>query len=167
MKQKLTHPSDLLFVSPMPHKKLRLSTSSSAPNNDNNLSYSRKNKSLGLLASTIASRYSARPMGGVIHVDLLATELQVERRRIYEVLNILGSVQMVIKHDKDTYVWNSGAELPQVLALLQREGRRAQQFGQTSSSETQANKSLFQLSQQFLQVYLLSNKEYISLPEVK
>ena len=58
-------------------------------------SYSRKNKSLGVLAENFINTFRHCPSGSDIVVDKAAQALGVERRRIYDVVNILESIRIV------------------------------------------------------------------------
>lgn len=91
-----------------------LESSSSAP-------YSRKKKSLGVLAETFLQKYRTLPCGSLVIIDSLAQELGVERRRIYDVVNILEALRVVVKKGKNTYYWMSLDHLPEYFALLQRQ----------------------------------------------
>ena len=62
--------------------------------------YSRKNKSLGVLADTFCQKHAESPKGTVIILDLIAKDFGVERRRIYDVVNILEAVKIVVKKGK-------------------------------------------------------------------
>ena len=55
--------------------------------------YSRKRRSLGVLAENFLNHYKKLPRDSVIIVDHAAVDLGVERRRIYDVVNILESVK--------------------------------------------------------------------------
>jgi E2F/DP family winged-helix DNA-binding domain len=139
-------------------------------------SYSRKKKSLGVLAETILDKYRPCGHGTQIVIDSLAQELGVERRRIYDVINILESVQMLTKRAKNTYDWQGMSHLPQFLSLLQEEGltslrqmHQAEYPGPQPSRiltwrPRKGHKSLSRLSQQFLQCFLLGHTQ-LSLPE--
>ena len=57
--------------------------------------YSRKNKSLGVLVENFINTFRQFPSGHDIIVDKAAQALGVERRRIYDVVNILESIRIV------------------------------------------------------------------------
>ena len=180
--------ADHSLVTPTPSKKPRSSmvpgmmgtTSGSTVAAVNDPGYDRKRKSLGALAVIVTDHLASQPPGTIILVDELAKELLVERRRIYDVINILESVYMVTKHAKNTYVWLTANHLPQMMALLQQEAMQllpadAVQNGLVDESSLSNErppavmtggeaKSLCRLSQQFMHIFLVGN-EAVSLAD--
>lgn len=84
--------------------------------------YNRKNKSLGILAESFLAKFAGSEECREIVIDQLAYELAVERRRIYDVVNILEALQVVVKMGKNTYHWMGREHLSRQFALLQNEG---------------------------------------------
>jgi hypothetical protein len=175
--------------------------------------YNRKKKSLGVLAETFLTKFTGQetlepplplseqlratilaPDGVDIVIDQLAEDLQIERRRIYDVVNILEAVQIVVKKGKNTYQFMGQEHLSRAFAILQNDAiamwpEEAAASGLVSSpsshdeptgtptarrhtmhhnhhisaSESSKNKSLTNLSQMFLQVFL-TGLEDVSLP---
>jgi E2F/DP family winged-helix DNA-binding domain len=153
--------------------------------------YNRKQKSLGILADSFLKQLTTptattSPLNDFcqeIVIDQIANDLAVERRRVYDVVNILEALQVVVKMGKNTYHWMGREHLSRQFALLQHEGMEhwpelAVKSGlldqvppvveprrsvlHEPSKET--NKSLTRLSQLFLQVFLVG-VDHVSLPE--
>nr|XP_020849170.1 transcription factor E2F7 isoform X2 [Phascolarctos cinereus] len=86
---------------------------------------SRKQKSLGLLCQKFLARYPSYPLSTektTISLDEVATSLGVERRRIYDIVNVLESLHMVSRVAKNQYGWHGRHGLQKTLKNLQRLG---------------------------------------------
>jgi hypothetical protein len=143
--------------------------------------YSRKLKSLGVLAETFVQKHSNIPPETTVIVDDLARSLGVERRRVYDVVNILESMGVVVKKSKNTYLWMGMDNLSISLGKLQEEAIRkypddALAFRLISDEQAHTlrqhlpifdptrNKSLSRLTQNFIECFLVGHKT-MSLPE--
>lgn len=60
----------------------------------------RKARSLAALCECFLGIYCRHPSGTVVHVDNAAKALGVERRRIYDILNVLNGFELFRKHMK-------------------------------------------------------------------
>ena len=172
------------LVTPTP-KKIKTDHNNAEHSN----AYSRKKKSLGILAENFLKSYENLPRGSTIVVDEAAIQLGVERRRIYDVVNILESICLVCKKHKNTYSWMGMDHLDAVFGRLQAQAiveypqDAEQNLGASQlfnnhapwspvplkpprrqSKNNRENKSLAKLSQEFLQVFLVGH-ETLSLPE--
>uniref|UniRef100_A0A8C6X8H1 Transcription factor E2F7 n=1 Tax=Naja naja TaxID=35670 RepID=A0A8C6X8H1_NAJNA len=83
---------------------------------------SRKQKSLGLLCQKFLARYPSYPLSAektTISLDEVASSLGVERRRIYDIVNVLESLDLVSRVAKNQYCWHGRHSLSQTLKKLQ------------------------------------------------
>ena len=110
-------------------------------------------------------------------------DLMVERRRIYDVVNILEALQVVVKKGRNTYMWKGRNHLVCQFALMQQEAVEnwpeyaakygitekdpdsVAKSGQQQTYEKEESKSLTRLSQLFLQVFLVGF-DNVNLPQV-
>ena len=97
--------------------------------------YSRKEKALGLLAQKLIALYECQqpPPGNtnmmqVLSIDQTASKLGVERRRIYDIINILEALDVVTKKGKNMYWWHGLGKIQETFMKMQREAIQSEEF---------------------------------------
>ncbi|XP_055081641.1 transcription factor E2F7 [Periophthalmus magnuspinnatus] len=153
---------------------------------------SRKQKSLGLLCQKFLALYPDDPPPNSpiwISLDKVANSLGVERRRIYDIVNVLESLMIVGRMAKNSYSWYGRRRLESKLMELQRRGREqgyhlqmepgAEGAGPTGARDCGPNrddeaeegngggnrkdKSLRIMSQKFVMLFLVSKTQTVTL----
>lgn len=66
----------------------------------------------------LLSHFRPQPLRSDICIDQTAKQLNVQRRRIYDVVNILESVDVVARRKKNCYIWHSTSRLQSALVIL-------------------------------------------------
>eukprot|EP00736_Rhodelphis_marinus_P012452 Rmarinus@m.12835 len=115
---------------------------------DSSQVYSRKEKSLGLLCENFLKFYGDGKQD-LISLDAAASQLGVERRRIYDIVNVLESVEIVVRKAKNRYTWYGRTRLPQALRRLREEAleekhrqeTRRSSMGRSSSACSYASRA--------------------------
>jgi len=159
--------------------------------------YRRKDKSLGVLCANFMCRYSKmhtdQPTNNPeVTIDEASQSLMVERRRIYDIINILEAIEVVTRKGKNTYNWHGMGQITHTLRKMQKEAfelfpddvdsndlKKEEKeaniptgFAMLLASAEQVDqpmkkgkeKSLGRLSQKFIMLFLVGN-ETITLEE--
>jgi transcription factor E2F7/8 len=53
-----------------------------------------------------------------IHLETVANRMDTEKRRIYDIVNVMEALDAMSKTNKSFYRWNTLASLPQLMELL-------------------------------------------------
>lgn len=114
------------------------------------LSYNRKEKSLEELSKKFIERFEGKD-GIVLELDRVTVQLQVERRRIYDIVNIFESLRVVKKASKNNYVWRGLKEAVDTINLITENGCNYIDFS------SKKEKSLENLAARFLKVFIFSS----------
>ncbi|XP_049274674.1 transcription factor E2F7 isoform X2 [Rhipicephalus sanguineus] len=128
--------------------------SNHSSNSENQRPTSRKEKSLGLLCQAFLALYPeyTEPSDNIIvSLDEVAKHLGVERRRVYDIVNVLESVGMVTKEAKNKYRWFGKGALLETLPKLKALSEKSNIAGQIHSvKDFEFNHSLEMSSQLFV-----------------
>jgi len=146
-----------------------------APLNRDYSNYNRKEKSLGELSKRLLMMFG-RVDSCVISLDTVTEQLGVERRRIYDIINILESLGVVFRKGKNSYHWKGLKSIYETIKKLHKENSSSKfedvsQEDLDSDEDSDKNqavvkreKSLGLLSVGFIRLFL-SGKGTISLEQ--
>ncbi|GMS83171.1 hypothetical protein PENTCL1PPCAC_5346, partial [Pristionchus entomophagus] len=84
----------------------------------------RKEKSLGLLCQRFIEAMkeaTAQEGSNSVHLESVATKMKVEKRRIYDIVNVMEALDAMSKLNKSYYAWHGLNNLPKLMHELQRE----------------------------------------------
>ncbi|XP_011098539.1 E2F transcription factor-like E2FE isoform X2 [Sesamum indicum] len=150
--------------------------------------YSRKEKSLSVLCTNFLRLYNRDGVES-IGLDAAALQLGVERRRIYDIVNILESIGVLRKKAKNQYTWKGFGAIRGALKVLKEQGLKEEfdtydanvsnwkacslssdskmkwqeKCSEPDKSEHRREKSLGLLTQNFVKLFLCSDVELLSL----
>uniref|UniRef100_A0A0K0CT71 E2F_TDP domain-containing protein n=1 Tax=Angiostrongylus cantonensis TaxID=6313 RepID=A0A0K0CT71_ANGCA len=85
---------------------------------------SRKEKSLGLLCQRFLVAMNEETRASIsreVHLETVARKMNVEKRRIYDIVNVMEALDAMSKTNKSYYKWHGLEGLPKLMADLQKE----------------------------------------------
>ncbi|XP_026484336.1 transcription factor E2F7-like [Vanessa tameamea] len=120
----------------------------------------RKEKSLQILCDKFLNLYPLHGNGTVeIQLDSTAARLGVEKRRMYDIINILEAMQCAVHKRKNTYLWHGGSRLNSFLKMLKKQGENLRLSealrGRAAKPPAPKHKTLGVLAQRFLMLFLV------------
>ncbi|KAJ0181301.1 hypothetical protein K1T71_003386 [Dendrolimus kikuchii] len=120
----------------------------------------RKEKSLQILCDRFLDLYPLHRNGTVeIQLDITAARLGVEKRRMYDIINILEAMQCAVHKKKNTYLWHGGSRLNSFLKMLKKQGEALRLSdalrGRAPKPPAPKHKTLGVLAQRFLMLFLV------------
>ena len=138
------------------------------PEEEDGKHYCRKDKSLGELCKRFLSLYG-RDHCCTINLNFCIQQLEVERRRIYDIINILEGLSVVSKKCKNVYEWKGFTKLREEIINFETAGKLKQEakISSTLCQEgvgSKCEKSLGFLCTHFINFIIQSGTE-ISLVE--
>lgn len=94
-----------------------------------------------------------------IQLDSTAARLGVEKRRMYDIINILEAIQCAVHRRKNTYLWYGGSRLNSFLKMLKKEGENLKLSdalrGRAPKPPAPKHKTLGVMAQRFLMLFLV------------
>ena len=84
----------------------------------------RQTKSLSLLCERFIGLYSSG-YENLISLDEVCSTLGVERRRIYDIVNVLEAVEIVVRKGKNKYAWFGVSRLPSAIEKIEKFGAKS------------------------------------------
>jgi transcription factor E2F7/8 len=149
---------------------------------------SRKEKSLGKLCENFMGLFADMPVnrennGTVIEICDIASRMSVQRRRIYDVINILEAIDVVTRVKKNTYCWHGLDGLHAFFANMQKEalaerasataaavaaatgGDNMELTPAKSAATGHKSKGMAMICKKLLEMYLVTGRTEIGLAE--
>ncbi|XP_050673394.1 transcription factor E2F7-like [Leptidea sinapis] len=120
----------------------------------------RKEKSLQILCDKFLDLYPLLGNGTMeLQLDCTAARLGVEKRRMYDIINILEAMQCAVHKKKNTYLWHGASRLNSFLKMLKKQGENLRLSevlrGRAPKPPAPKHKTLGVLAQRFLMLFLV------------
>ncbi|KAM3966547.1 transcription factor E2F7 [Aphomia sociella] len=147
------------YVSPTANLKLLTSVALQYPTPPPSAVH-RKEKSLQILCDRFLNLFPLHAGGSLeIQLDSTAAQLGVEKRRMYDIINILEAMQCAVHKRKNTYLWYGGSRLNSFLKTLKKQGEHLKLSdalrGRAPKPPAPKHKTLGILAQRFLMLFLV------------
>lgn len=109
------------------------------------LRVSRKEKSLRIYLCPFRQRVEMEAAQGKdIHLETVARSMCVEKRRIYDIVNVMEALEMMEKTNKSFYKWHGDTHLPMLMHKLRRlAGGNSEKIGQEKGQEKAQDYKLY------------------------
>ncbi|GIX87303.1 transcription factor E2F7 [Caerostris extrusa] len=137
----------------------------SSYNVNKKLSVSRKEKSLQIICKKFLDMFPPYPDKEskiIVSLDDVCSKLDVERRRLYDIVNVFESVDMLKKEAKNKYKWFGQTYLKSALYKIKLAAEHENVLAKLKFV-FKKEKSLAIMSQRFLMLFLVSSSKVISL----
>ncbi|CAH2068862.1 unnamed protein product, partial [Iphiclides podalirius] len=120
----------------------------------------RKEKSLQILCDKFLNLFPLQCSGTMkIQLDSTAARLGVEKRRMYDIINILEAMKYAVHEKKNTYLWHGESGLSSFLKLLKKQGENLRLSealrGKAPKPPPPKHKTLGVLAKRFLMLFLV------------
>lgn len=73
------------------------------------------------------SDFSLAPIPSLVSIERTTAQYGIERRRMYDVLNILEAIKVVVPFKKDEYMWHGRTKMAEALEELKRDANGAKE----------------------------------------
>ncbi|KAL4438117.1 hypothetical protein ABPG74_016896 [Tetrahymena malaccensis] len=117
------------------------------------LNYSRREKSLEELSKKFLSLFLDKEES-MLSLDKITNQLGVERRRIYDIINILESLKLVSRKGKNNYKWNGFQKIYETITQFDQKSLTKKEEQELTQEPQKREKSLEMLSIGFLKLFL-------------
>ncbi|KPI93469.1 PREDICTED: transcription factor E2F7-like [Papilio xuthus] len=155
----LTEVTNASYVSPTANLKLLTNVALQYPTPPPS-AVQRKEKSLQILCDKFLNLFPLQCNGTMkIQLDSTAARLGVEKRRMYDIINILEAMKYAVHEKKNTYLWHGESGLSSFLKILKKQGENLRLSealrGRAPKPPPPKHKTLGILAKRFLMLFLV------------